>query len=485
MAVDYSRFQLGIDYTPLNQALTHALDQRLQAKQFQQKLDVEKAAMMQTQMSANMPKQYANKGQVVNGNWEDANGNPYEVQTTYGNDGRLQSITYVNLRDGSHTNASPQGLKRVAAIAATAPKEIGRYKLASGDPIIAFSDGFSTKYQNQKTGQWGDVLPQDAIEVRTDLTADEKIDQKAQDRAIAEKNAETARKAQETKAAVGLAAINKMNDEINKSEFKPIFTITKIVDGNLVTVAKGLDKYGNTKVFESDPVDPNTVVNEKTGETIAQQRENERISKLALLNDEIRANEMSPTATSARDLMNLRSQKLQLENQDKLASDAQSLTMIDNTTSLLDEMLNTENTNGLENYFGATAWSPTISGTDKANFRAKMETLKSNIFNANISLMKGMGALSDAEGAKVMGAMAALDKSQSDVEARRQLEIINAVFGDMKTKKENAIKNKKLIMDDKKNSEYLQQWNKFNPMNAAATESKPIASPKITWDSLR
>jgi hypothetical protein len=54
-----------------------------------------------------------------------------------------------------------------------------------------------------------------------------------------------------------------------------------------------------------------------------------------------------------------------------------------------------------------------VPGTDAKDFRAKLDTLKSQQFLTQAKEMKGMGALSDAEGARIERAVASLDADQS------------------------------------------------------------------------
>ena len=60
-------------------------------------------------------------------------------------------------------------------------------------------------------------------------------------------------------------------------------------------------------------------------------------------------------------------------------------------------------------------WVPfSISGGDKAGAEALLKQIKSRTFLDGISAMKGMGSLSDAEGAKIDSAMARLDAKSSE-----------------------------------------------------------------------
>src|SRR3990167_10190439 len=50
---------------------------------------------------------------------------------------------------------------------------------------------------------------------------------------------------------------------------------------------------------------------------------------------------------------------------------------------------------------------PIIPGTDRANFQAELEAFKSQVFLPMVQNLRGMGALSDAEGKKLTAAVGA------------------------------------------------------------------------------
>lgn len=77
--------------------------------------------------------------------------------------------------------------------------------------------------------------------------------------------------------------------------------------------------------------------------------------------------------------------------------------------------------NGAAGGFGLMAKVP---GSDAKTFATKLETLKSNVFLGQVSLMKGMGALTDAEGARLEKSIAALDLSLSPQELQQNLTYI-------------------------------------------------------------
>lgn len=71
------------------------------------------------------------------------------------------------------------------------------------------------------------------------------------------------------------------------------------------------------------------------------------------------------------------------------------------------------------------AW---FAGSDAADFRAMLNTVKSQQFLAGVSTMKGTGQLSDAEGARIEQAVASLDTKQSPAQMRGALGVIKATL---------------------------------------------------------
>lgn len=76
---------------------------------------------------------------------------------------------------------------------------------------------------------------------------------------------------------------------------------------------------------------------------------------------------------------------------------------------------------GLDSGTGLTALSGKIPSTDAKAFQTDLENLKSQLFMPMIQQMRGMGALSNAEGAKVEAAVQNLDPSISPSEMRNRL----------------------------------------------------------------
>ena len=67
-----------------------------------------------------------------------------------------------------------------------------------------------------------------------------------------------------------------------------------------------------------------------------------------------------------------------------------------------------------------------IPGTDAAGFAAQLETFKAQTFIPQVAALKGMGALSDAEGKKLTAAVGALDPKMKATEFDKQVAKIKA-----------------------------------------------------------
>lgn len=83
---------------------------------------------------------------------------------------------------------------------------------------------------------------------------------------------------------------------------------------------------------------------------------------------------------------------------------------------------------GLSRSVGLYGALPTMPGTDSANFKAELETFQSQAFLPMVSQLKGMGALSDAEGKKITAAVGALNPSMGEKAFR---ESVDRIYGDM------------------------------------------------------
>ena len=69
---------------------------------------------------------------------------------------------------------------------------------------------------------------------------------------------------------------------------------------------------------------------------------------------------------------------------------------------------------GLSRSVGVVGAFPTMPGSESANFKAELDTFQSQAFLPMVSQLKGMGALSDAEGKKLTAAVGALSPSMGE-----------------------------------------------------------------------
>lgn len=79
---------------------------------------------------------------------------------------------------------------------------------------------------------------------------------------------------------------------------------------------------------------------------------------------------------------------------------------------------------GLNDAAGGFGLAARVPGSQAHTFANKLETLRSNVFLAQIGNMKGMGALTDAEGARLEKSIASLDISLPPAELQKNLTYI-------------------------------------------------------------
>lgn len=87
---------------------------------------------------------------------------------------------------------------------------------------------------------------------------------------------------------------------------------------------------------------------------------------------------------------------------------------VDTFNTALQSLSELEASPGLSKAVGIKSAFPTIPGSDAANFEARLDTFKAQTFLPMVQSMKGMGALSDAEGKKLTDAVGALHPSMSE-----------------------------------------------------------------------
>jgi hypothetical protein len=81
---------------------------------------------------------------------------------------------------------------------------------------------------------------------------------------------------------------------------------------------------------------------------------------------------------------------------------------------------------GLSRSVGIVGAFPTMPGSESANFKAELDTFQSQAFIPMVSQLKGMGALSDAEGKKLTAAVGALNPNMGEKAFRESVGRITA-----------------------------------------------------------
>lgn len=87
---------------------------------------------------------------------------------------------------------------------------------------------------------------------------------------------------------------------------------------------------------------------------------------------------------------------------------------VDTFSTALDSLSEIESSPGLAKAVGVRSAFPTVPGSDAANFEARLDTFKAQTFLPMVASLKGMGALSDAEGKKLSDAVGALSPKMSE-----------------------------------------------------------------------
>ena len=94
---------------------------------------------------------------------------------------------------------------------------------------------------------------------------------------------------------------------------------------------------------------------------------------------------------------------------------------------------------GLDMAVGLTSIYPTIPGSQSADFEAQLESLKSQAFLSEVEKMRGLGALTEREGARLESALGALDLSQSESAFRKELRRVRDIMKAAKSRAEARV----------------------------------------------
>lgn len=105
---------------------------------------------------------------------------------------------------------------------------------------------------------------------------------------------------------------------------------------------------------------------------------------------------------------------------------------VDTFSTALGSLSEIESSPGLKKAVGFNSAFPTVPGTDAANFEARLDTFKAQTFLPMVASLKGMGALSDAEGKKLSDAVGALSPKMSE-------DAFRSSIGKIRTQLENKL----------------------------------------------
>ncbi|ECW9225707.1 acyltransferase [Salmonella enterica subsp. enterica serovar Dublin] len=94
---------------------------------------------------------------------------------------------------------------------------------------------------------------------------------------------------------------------------------------------------------------------------------------------------------------------------------------VDTFSTALDSLNEIAQSPGLSKAVGIRSAFPTVPGSDAANFEARLDTFKAQTFLPMVQSLKGMGALSDAEGKKLSDAVGALSPKMSEKAFRESI----------------------------------------------------------------
>ena len=99
------------------------------------------------------------------------------------------------------------------------------------------------------------------------------------------------------------------------------------------------------------------------------------------------------------------------------------------------------NSKGLSGTTGVSSIFPTIPGSDTAKTESLLDTLNSKTYLDSVQQMKGMGALSDAEGKKLSSAIASLNTNLSEKDFKSNLNTIIKITGRAQKKAASLMQN--------------------------------------------
>lgn len=118
-------------------------------------------------------------------------------------------------------------------------------------------------------------------------------------------------------------------------------------------------------------------------------------------------------------------QQLQQKQQDLNSGYRDSINTLTTSMGTLNDIVTSP---ALKSITGIRGAIPNVPGSDASDVQARLDTFKSQAFLSAVSAMKGMGALSDAEGKKLDAAVGSLQNSQSEDAFKRNANVIMSMY---------------------------------------------------------
>ena len=125
---------------------------------------------------------------------------------------------------------------------------------------------------------------------------------------------------------------------------------------------------------------------------------------------------------------------------------------------------------GLSRSVGIVGALPTMPGSDAANFQAELNTFQSQAFLPMVAQLKGMGALSDAEGKKLTAAVGALDPKMGEQAFRDSVARITSDMEDARARVSGQPRTPKPKLSAQ--DQQAADWANANPNDPRAAQIK-------------
>lgn len=215
-------------------------------------------------------------------------------------------------------------------------------------------------------------------------------------------------------AARATAQANGLDVSRMPPAFDPAFVQSKL-DESMDMKTRLEQKW---KAMEYSTPNANAVLSAQTQATGQQiQREGQQI--------QIRGQDMTDQRTRDFNSTKVEENKLKRDAKDETTNLTKSsqLASFDTMLGTLDRLGQHP---GLARSVGAVGVFPTMPGSDSANFQAELNSFQSQAFIPMVAQLKGMGALSDAEGKKLTAAVGALDPKMGEQAFRDSVARITA-----------------------------------------------------------